>query len=398
MSFFWSHLLNNNLKAAPFLEMGFRPFFMGAALFAIVSMTLWSAIYLFGLPVTMESITMFEWHAHEMLYGYAFAVIAGFLLTSVRTWTKLPTAHGRSLLFLFLLWLMARILLFFGTSYIQLAAIFDITFACVLSLILTRCIVKAKQWQQLGIVAIVLLFTACNIIFYSGVFAWLAQGVEWGIYGGLYLVIALILVMGRRVIPFFIERASGGNTQLYHTKWADISSILLFIPFAINALLIGQREVAITCALLLFVVNAIRLIGWYRPIIWQQSLLWSIYLAFWMITLGFLLVAASSFVDDALSLTLAIHTFAVGGIAVITLGLMARVSLGHTGNNVYQPPRMVAYALSAITLCAVVRVTLPYLGLWPYDWIIALSQGLWLMAFLLFIVAFYPILISAKKQ
>lgn len=380
--------------------MGFRPFFLGASVFAVLSMTLWSAIYLFELPIAMESITSFEWHAHEMFYGYALAVISGFLLTSVRTWTRLPTAHGYVLLALFLMWVTARILLLFGTSYIQLAGIFDIAFSLCLSFLLTMRIAQVKQWKQLGIILLVLLLTACNIVFYLGAAGLIEHGVAWGIYGGLYIVVALILTMGRRVIPFFIERAEGGELQLFNAKWIDIVIPVSFLFFAINQVFSGQQEFSAYLALLLFIVNAIRLVGWHHPIIWKQSLLWSIYLAFWMITLGFLLIALSYFAAPyfpAESALLATHAFTVGGIAIITLGMMSRVSLGHTGNNVYKPPRAVTYALLAIFLSAIVRVLLPHFSLLSYEILIGISQVLWIAAFLIFITIYAPILSSNKS-
>ncbi len=393
--------MNTDLKALPFLEMGFRPFFLGAGVFAVISMALWSAIYLFQLPVTIESITIFEWHAHEMFYGYAFAVITGFLLTSVRTWTHLPTAHGGTLLSLFLLWASARILFMFGTTYIWIAAIFDIAFALSLTYILTQRIVKARQWKQMGIITKIVLITICNIFFDLGAFGVLEHGVAWGIYGGLYIVIALVLTMGRRVIPFFIERATGDAVQLFNSKWLDIPGMLFFLVFTVNEVFFGDPALSAYMALALFIINAIRLIGWHNPIIWKQSLLWSIYLAFWMITLGFALFALPYFAApyfEGVSKFLAIHAFTVGGIAVITMGIMSRVSLAHTGNNVYRPPGAIAYALAAVLLSAVARIILPLLNLWPYELLIGLSQGLWIVAFLIFITTYAPILIRAKNS
>lgn len=388
------------LDEIPFLTMGFRPFFLGAGIFAMISMLLWSEIYIFQLPITIESITTYEWHAHEMFFGYAFAVIAGFLLTSVRTWTGLATAHGSMLLFLFVLWILARIIFMFGTSYMWLAGIFDVTFALCLSSILAHRIVKSQKWQHLGIIAMVWLITISNILFYLGTFGLLEHGVAWGLYGSLYSILALILIMGRRIIPFFIERATGGSVQLFNAKWMDRSILCLFFGFAVNEVFFANEVLSAYLALALLIINTIRLIGWHHPIIWQQSLLWSIYLAFWMISLGFAFIAlpyfAAAYVEEVPKL-LAIHAFTVGGIGMITLGIMSRVSLAHTGHNAYQPPKRIAYALTALLLSSVVRIILPLLDLGSYALWIALSQGLWVVAFLIFITAYAPILIRAKK-
>ncbi len=392
--------MNNKQESLPFLTMGFRPFFLGAGLFAVVSMTLWSAIYLFQQHITMESISVYQWHAHEMIYGYAVAVIAGFLLTSVHTWTRLPTAHGRFLLALFVMWAAARLLLLFGTRYIQLAGLFDITFSICLTFLLTLRIIQAKQWPQFAIAGKVMLITLFNLSFYLGAAGLIEHGVMWGIYGGLYIVLTLILTMGRRVIPFFIERAAGGTVHLRNARWLDISSMVLLLGFAINEVFVGRQDVSAYLALCLFLVHAIRLVGWHHPVIWKQSLLWSVYLSVWMITFGFLLVALRYFAPSHFatgSSFLAIHAFTVGGIAVITLGMMSRVALGHTGNDVYHPPRTVAFALLAILACAVVRTILPQFMLWPYEDLIGISQALWITAFLLFIATYAPLLTKAKR-
>jgi uncharacterized protein involved in response to NO len=289
----------------------------------------------------------------------------------------------------------------FGTTQIWIAAIFDITFALCLTYILTQRIIKTRQWKQLGIITKLLLITVCNILFYLGALGMVEQGVAWGIYGGLYIVIALILMMGRRVIPFFIERATDDAVQLFNSKWIDLPGMLFFLVFAVNEVFFGDPALSAYLALVLFIINAIRLIGWYNPIIWKQSLLWSIYLSFWMITLGFALFALPYFAApyfEGVSKFLAIHAFTVGGIGIITLGIMSRVALAHTGNNVYQPPGAIAYALAAILLSAVVRIILPLLDLWSYELLIGLSQGLWIVAFLIFITAYAPILIRAKNS
>ncbi len=383
-----------------FLEVGFRPFFLGAALYAVLVMGLWFAIYLFQLPIPFESLSPLEWHAHEMLFGYSMAVISGFLLTSVQTWSKLATAHGKSLLFLFSLWSAARLFLLFGSSYIWFAALCDILFNLWLLYILAHRIIKARQWKQLGIIAKVFLITACNLMFYLGTLGWLTQGITWGIYGALYIIMALILTMGRRVIPFFIERATKDTVQVFNSKWVDISNLCLFLIFAINEVFFGNPILSAYLALALSILNAFRLIRWYHPIIWKQSLLWSIYLSFWLITLGFLFMALPYFAAPyiIISKQLALHAFTIGGIGAITLGMMARVSLAHTGRDVYAPPKSITYAFVAIFLSAFTRVILPLFDIWPYDILIGLSQCLWMLAFLIFLFNYAPILIFAKQE
>jgi len=379
------------------LEVGFRPFFLGAGFFAMLTMALWSAIYIFQLGITLHGISQFEWHAHEMLFGYAMAVIAGFLLTSVRTWTRTVTAEGKSLLLLFIFWLIARFCFLLGTQFIEVAAFFDSLFTLWLTYILFHRIIKTKQWHQIGIIAKVLLITLCNLMFYAGALGYMENGVVWGIFSAMYIILALILTMGRRVIPFFIERATNGAVKLFNTRWVDIPNLFVFLAFAINEVFVEHEATSGYLALILFAFNAYRLIRWHHPIIWQQGLLWSIYLSFWMITFGFMLFALTYFANLDIPRLLAIHAFTVGGIGMMTMGMISRVSLAHTGRNVYEPPKALIYAFIAILTSAIVRVILPLFDIWDYETLIGLSQIFWVIAFAVFTISYTPILLKAKQ-
>ncbi len=377
-------------------DAGFRPFFLGAGFFAMLTMALWSAIYIFQIDFELNNLTQFEWHGHEMIFGYAMAVIAGFLLTAVRTWTRSSTAEGNMLRLLFTLWLSARVCFLFGTDFIWLATITDTLFTITLSYILTHRIIKAKQWHQLGIIAKVLLITVCNIVFYAGVLGYFEHGVVWGLFSAMYIILALILTMSRRVIPFFIERATHDAVKLFNTRWVDIPNIFLFLAFSINEVFIEHEATSAYLASILFALNAFRLIRWHHPIIWQQGLLWSIYLSSWMINLGFALFTLIYFFNLDIPKLLAIHAFTVGGIGMITIGMIARVSLGHTGRNVYQPPKALVYAFIAILLSVIIRVLLPLFDIWAYEVLVGISQIFWAVAFAIWTTLYTPILLKPK--
>ena len=377
-------------------ELGFRPFFLGAGIFGMVTVALWAAIYLSGLSIPMQSISSFQWHAHEMIYGYGVAVIAGFLLTAVNNWTGMKTINSRLLALLFGLWLAVRFSFVFAAEAMWVAALLDSLFGLILIVAVTRPIIVKKQWKQLAVVTKLMLILMFNGAFYLGVFGLLDNGVFWGIYGGLYLVIGLVLTMGRRVIPFFIENGVDYRVSLFNSLWLDIPGLIFFLGFFVSEVFLRHSLTSAWLALVLFVVNGIRLAGWYTPGIWKKSLLWSIYLSFWFITLGFLLFAASYWL--ALSPYLAIHAFAYGGIGLITIGMMSRVSLGHTGRKVSDPPKIIGYAFGLLLVGAVVRVILPLFDMTNYTSWIGLSQLLWVMAFLLFVVTYAPILIKPRIE
>lgn len=387
---------NTNISQSNFalLNLGFRVFFLGAAVYSIVAVLFWVGVYTSKLSLPMIGLSMFQWHAHEMIFGYSMAVIAGFLLTAVKNWTGIQTVHGLPLLAIFSLWLVARVMFLFGSTYINLAAIFDMLFIFSVIVAAVIPIVRSKNWRQLGILSKLLLLAATNASFYLGYAGVLEQGLAWGIYGGLYLVIALILTLGSRVIPFFITRGVDYPVEIKNPKWIMISGLLIFLVFVISELFLHDNNISGIASAALFIIYSIRLVGWYTPGIWKKPLLWSLYLAMLFINIGFLLFALS--VYFGVSKFIAIHALAYGGIGIITLGMMSRVAVGHTGRNINEPPVTVKYIFAIMLVGACVRVFLPLLLPGYYlHWIIC-SQVLWILAFVLFVISYAPILIKAR--
>lgn len=335
-----------------------------------------------------------QWHAHEMVYGYGMAVLAGFLLTAAKNWTGVQTIHGKLLMLLFTCWVIARGLLFFGSANLPLAAIFDLLFGLGVTISLAHPIVKVKQWKQLALVIKIALLLVFNGLFYLGALGMLEQGINWGIYGGLMLIISLVMTLGRRVIPFFIERGVEENVTLSNHVLLDRSNLFLFLSFSIVEVFFKLPLTSAILALALLLVNATRLIGWYTPGIWRKSLLWSLYLAYWFICLGFALYAARYFF--ALNPYLAIHALAYGGIGMMTLGMMSRVSLGHTGRGIQNPSPLLRYIFAGLLIGGLFRVIVPLFETQHYLWWVGLSQVLWIASFLAFVVLYFPMLIKPR--
>lgn len=380
-----------------FLHLGFRPFFLLGGLFAVFSVLIWIWLYHFdNRLLTISSLPAVTWHAHEMIYGYAFAIIAGFLLTAVRNWTQVQTLHGIPLLLLACLWFIARVMPFLPWPWaLQGMMLFDLVFDCMLCIAVLHPVIKVRQWSQLGVASKLLLLALGNGLFYLGLTGLLPDGVRMGLYTGLYMILSLVLMMGRRVIPFFIEKGVGYPLTIRNHRWVDISSLLLMLAFILFEVIIVIPWLSALIAAVLFLLYGIRMAGWYTPGIWKKPLLWSLYLAYAWITLGFLLKAAGLILP--LNPMLAIHSFAYGGIGLMTLGMMARVSLGHTGRNVFEPAPMIRWIFLAAITGAVVRVLLPViLPAHLYPVLIGLSQGLWVLAFGLFVWAYAPMLIRPR--
>lgn len=375
-------------------NMGFRVFFLGATVYSIVTILFWMGLFAFNLSLPISGLSASQWHAHEMVFGYAMAVIAGFLLTAVKNWTGIQTVHGFPLALMFCLWLIARLLFLFGSTYIHIAAVFDLLFVVSVIVAAAYPVVKSRNWKQLGILAKLVLLAVANLSFYLGFTGVLEQGLDWGVYGGLYLVVGLILTLGSRVVPFFIQGGIEKPVKLYNPKWITLLGLVIFLVFFISELFLHDRNITGISSTVLFILYSIRLVGWYTSGIWKKPLLWSLYLAMLFIVVGFLLFALSVYAD--ISQFLAIHAFAYGGIGIMTVSMMARVSLGHTGRNINEPPRMVKYVLILLLVGAVLRVFLPLVSPYYYMiWIIS-SQLVWLIAFIMFAITYAPILIKSR--
>ncbi|MDH3942175.1 MAG: NnrS family protein, partial [Xanthomonadales bacterium] len=165
---------------------GFRPFFLAASLFAIFTMAMWLGVYRFGLQLQLDGLSMFQWHAHEMIYGYSMAIVAGFLLTAAWNWTGEKTAAGASLAWVFAPWVIARLLMAPGTPYLVYAAAADLVFLLATGFAICRPIIKARQKRQIPVLLILSLLLLSNLAFYLGAAGLLESGVHLGIYGGLY--------------------------------------------------------------------------------------------------------------------------------------------------------------------------------------------------------------------
>ncbi|MCR1348121.1 NnrS family protein, partial [Acidithiobacillus ferrooxidans] len=215
------------------------------------------------------------WHAHEMIFGYSMAVAVGFLLTAVKNWTGHQTLRGYGLLLLGLFWLMARIMPFTDfPGALMIMALFDLLFDATVCIALLYPLVRSKQWKQLGIWSILLLMTTGNTLFYIGLIWKHPELTQIGLFFGLYLIIALIMLMGQRVMPFFIERGVGYPVVLMVRPWVNVSSVILMMFFIVAVVWDPISLITALVAIALAFLQVLQMIGWYTPGIWRKPLLW----------------------------------------------------------------------------------------------------------------------------
>ena len=372
--------------------LGFRPFFLMAGIFAVILMALWAGAFVTNRPLTTYY-GMTGWHSHEMIFGYACAVIAGFLLTAVRNWTGMETAKGPPLAGLSALWLAGRIMPFFpGGLPPWLIALVDLLFLPALALSLAIPLVRGGQKRNLFFIPLLGAFALADLLVHLELFGFAYGSARAGNFLALDLIILLIVIMGGRVIPFFTERALSGVSPR-RWQWIEWSSIASVIAFMLAELFLPGSIPAGVMAGLAAASNGLRLAGWYTKRFWAVPLLWVLHLGYAWVVVGFCLKTLA--VLDLVPPQLTLHAFTVGGIGVLTLGMMARVSLGHTGRPL-KAAGPVAFAFALINLAAVLRGIVPII--FPY-WLLqlaALSGGLWILSFLIFVVIYTPILISPR--
>lgn len=386
---------NKENYGLPVLRLGFRPFFLAAGIFAIISMFIWMLNYVFALDMRFAGLPPALWHAHEMIFGYTMAVVAGFLLTAVKNWTGIEVLRGTPLALLVVLWLAARLMPLSGLDIpVILVATANIAFMLLLTVACLRPVLMVKQYTQVGIISKLLLIVLCDVVFYLGNTGIVSEGTQWGLYSALYIIIALILVMMRRVMPMFIQNGIDGVIELKNRAWLDYSSLVLLVVLWICDVFTSYDHLMAVTAAVLALLHTIRLAGWYSNRIWSKPLVWVLVLAYGFIILGFALKAMEVFANLMPSLSL--HSFTVGGIGLVTIGMMSRVSLGHTGRNVFEPPTIVFWSFAAIVLGAIVRVLFPLFNMDLYVYWIGISQLLWIAAFIIFTLLYAPMFLTAR--
>lgn len=376
----------------PVFALGFRSFFLCAGLSALVLIALWKAMYSGHLQIHTYYPSSL-WHAHEMLLGYTIAVIAGFLLTAVKNWTGKMTLSGIPLAVLSLLWLYGRILPFYsGILPDLLIALADFAFLPWLAYQIGKPIVKTRQYYNLVFVALLLLLALGNGLVHAQMLQWTEATAASGIQMVLGVIIIMILIIIGRVFPFFTERGLPGTrciTDVLLDKLCVATAIYLFMVGIFQ----GTGVILALAAVMAAASNGMRWLNWYMQRVWYVPLLWVLYTGYAWIIIGFVLTGFSAF--NLVSSGQVLHAYTMGGIGVLTLGMMARVSLGHTGRAL-RASRVMAIGFVLINLAVVFRVLLPVVFSGWYVNAIIISSALWLLAFLLFAFIYLPILTTPR--
>jgi len=378
----------------PILRLGFRPFFILAGASAVCLILVWLLILNGNIHNT--AYVGANWHAHEMLFGYTVAVISGFLLTAERNWTNVQTLHGKWLGVLALLWLAGRLVPWLALPPL-LIAIIDLSFLPILGLVLLRPLLQTRQYQHLVFVIIVTLLFVANLLFHLNYLHPSFNTAAFGLRLAWMTIVILIAVMGGRVIPFFIERGTGTLKTVYQSRVIDIAGFISLLTWILASLITPAHVAVAYLAIMAGVLQLLRLGGWYLAALWRVPMLWILYLGYAWLPVGLFLYAYAVFTTGSVSP--AIHAFTAGAIGMITIGMMARVSLGHTGREITASPLLIA-AFVLVSIGALIRVLGPllltHLFMLSYHFVITSAGLLWADGFILFFIVYAPILTRAR--
>lgn len=368
--------------------LGFRPFYLLAGAFGAVSVLLWAAQFSGWLGSTVV-LHGSQWHAHEMLFGYTFAVITGFLFTAVRNWAQQPTPTGTPLAAIAALWLAGRLLAL--TPWSAWAALTDTLFTLGVVIGIARPLAASGNRRNYFFVALLLALGAANLAFHAALQGVAPFSASSALATGLDVVLFIMVIMAGRVVPMFTNNAiPGANAR----RLPVLERVALGIVLALFAAdLAGQTALATAIAAAAAVAHGARLALWAPLKTRRQPLLWILHASYAWIVVHLALRAAAGL--GWVAPNLATHALTIGAIGGLTLGMMTRSALGHTGRPLVAGRAETAcYAL--IQFAVVARVLLPIAVPAAYIMGAALSGVLWSTAFAIFTFAYWPVLTQPR--
>ncbi len=308
----------------PVWQLGFRPFYLLAALFAAVSIPLWLASYL-GVATASLQVSM-GWHMHEMVFGFAAAVVVGFLFTAGRNWTGLPTPHGAHLMALAAIWLAGRVAMLAAPA--PVAAVIDLLFLPLCAWPLFQVLWRSGNHRNLFLVGLLALLTIANGLYHASVMGLTPLSYFVPVQAAIFVIVLIESVLGARVIPMFTRNGAPGSSPVASPKRALAAAGLMVV--ASLAWLFGAPGVVTApLALAAGAMSLANLLAWQPQRTLRVPLLWILHLSYAWIGIGFMLLACASL--HWLPASAAFHALTVGSMAGLIIGMMTRTTLGHTG-------------------------------------------------------------------
>jgi uncharacterized protein involved in response to NO len=375
-------------KGPAVFSYGFRPFFLAAGLWAVVGILLWIPQYMgkMSLPTHLSAL---DWHIHEMLYGYVAATVAGFLLTAIPNWTGRLPVNGWPLAALATLWLAGRLALLVSAQLGGLvAAVIDTAFLAALALVAAREIVAGENWRNLRVLVVLVVLVLGNIVFHAEVL--MTGAANYGTRIAIAAVILLISLIGGRIVPSFtnnwLSRNNPGRTPVPFSQFDQVALIIsafALVSWTVTPMhwLSGVLLIVAGC------LQAVRLARWAGDRTVSDRLVLVLHIGYAFVPLGFVMVGLAVFAP-AVPATAGIHAWTAGAIGLMTLAVMTRATLGHTGQPLQAGrPTQAIYAL--LLTAAFVRIVAAFVA--SVD-LLEFAGLCWAAAFILFVLLYGPLL------
>lgn len=381
------------LQITPFLRLGFRPFFLLGAVLAMLAVPLW-VMALTGHFDSWQPVGgWLPWHRHELLFGFAGAIVAGFLLTAVQTWTGVPGLSGNLLLGLVVVWVLARLSWLVGMP-VGWVVLFNALFMPLVALQMARSVWPVRQVRNYPLVVVLIVLSLLQLLVLWGVATGNEALQRQGVLSGVWGVGALMSIIGGRVIPFFTQRGLLRLQQVPPVPWLELAlqmgTAIIILSFAFGwaqerNLFLGLIFIAMAAG------HGVRMGRWYDKGIWKVPLLWSLHLAYAWFVVAFL-TTGLWFVGWLANFSLAVHSLTVGGMSGLILAMMARVTLGHTG-RMLTPPRAMVWGFVIFNIGALFRVFGVEVAYVFFLWMAAIF---WAVSLLIYVVNYGPMLWRAR--
>jgi len=378
------------MPARPLLSLGFRPFYLLASVFAALSIPLWAAQYAGWLHAPYLAGPL--WHGHEMLFGFAMAVVTGFLFTAVPNWTAQPTPSGAPLAAIALLWVAGRVLVL--TPYGWASALVNAAFPVVVAAGIALPLWRSGNRRNYFFVGLLLLIAGAVLVLHLAQLVAIALPAWLGMQVGLDVLMFMMTVMAGRVVPMFTNNGVPGCNA---TRRPDVEKLVLGATLALLAADFAQVSgVALTALLsIACIAHCARLALWKPWRTRRTPLVWVLHAAYAWIPVHLALRALAGM--DLVPAPLATHALTIGAIGGLTIGMMVRTARGHTGRAL-RADRFEVTCFAAVLAAAVVRVLCPIVVPTHYLFTVMASASLWTLGFGLYAIRYWPILSGPRAS
>jgi uncharacterized protein involved in response to NO len=380
-----------------FFGEGFRVFFWAAGIWALFSVSfwlLWLGVHWLGGTFTALPFSMppHQWHGHELIFGYGAAALGGFFLTAVPNWTGAKAARHAFIASVAAIWLAGRLVNWFSGSLPPLAvAVIDLAFLPVLAAKIATQLWSQPKPQNVVFLGFISLVWVANLLVHLEWMGQTADTANMGLYGGLYALCAMIAVVGGRVTPAFTRNAMLRDGLEQHLpvsrKYFELPAVFLFAVIPVGHMAGVPEQIMAVLFAAAGALQILRVLGWQPRFALSQPIIWTLHLSLTLIGLGYIMTALATLGFG--SAVGALHVTAIGGVAGMTLAVMSRATLGHSGRPLQAPANLVlAYAL--VPGAAVLRwLAAEAPSNWYFPLIMA-AGALWLLAFALYVFGLWP--------